>query len=199
MSLTSFLLLALVAFVLIKILSKTRSGRPGRKKGSAGRSSPYQQRERSEDSFKPQEIREENTAERQLANVRCSEFRKRPLMNKSEYAVFCRLEALLPKSHRSYRVFAQVSLGEILGSDSKQAYWAINSKRADFVIIDRSGQPVAVVEYHGTGHYQGDAITCDAIKREACNSAGIAYIELPARYSNADITAISEHLKTEAA
>ncbi|MDU3075308.1 MAG: DUF2726 domain-containing protein [Mixta calida] len=133
----------------------------------------------------PEIIKEENTAERQL-------------MNKSEYVVFCRLEALLAKTHSSYRVFAQVSLGEILGSDSKPAYWAINSKRADFVIIDRTGQPVAVVEYQGTGHYQGDASVRDAVKREACKSAGIAFIELSAGYSDADISAISQLLRTEA-
>jgi len=144
-------------------------------------------------------IREENTAEKQLTTVKNNEFRKRPLMNKSEYAVFCKLEALLSKSHQSYRVFAQVSLGEILGSDNKLAYWAINSKRADFVIIDRTGHPVAVVEYHGSGHYQGDASVRDAVKREACNSAGIAYIELQTGYSATDIEAIGDHLSRKAA
>ena len=144
-------------------------------------------------------IREENTAEKQLTTVKNNEFRKRPLMNKSEYAVFCKLEALLSKSHQSYRVFAQVSLGEILRSDNKLAYWAINSKRADFVIIDRTGHPVAVVEFHGAGHYQGDASVRDAVKREACNSAGIAFIELQTGYSATDIEAIGEQLTRKAA
>jgi len=96
-------------------------------------------------------------------------------MNKSEYAVFCRLEKLLSASHRGYRIFSQVSLGENLDSDDKQAYLAINSMRADLVIIDWSGQPIAVVEYHGSGHYQDDAILRDAVKREACASAGIEF------------------------
>ena len=100
---------------------------------------------------------------------------------------------------RGYRVFSQVSLGEILGSDDKQAYLAINSKRADFVIIDWSGQPIAVVEYHGSGHFQGDAVVRDAVKREACASAGIAFIELTASYSDDDIKAISDHLSAKAA
>lgn len=84
-------------------------------------------------------VKEDNTAERQLATVRSSEFRKRTLMNKSEYAVYCQLEALLSMTFPAFRVFVQVSLGEILGSDNKAAYLVINSKRADFVIIDRFG------------------------------------------------------------
>lgn len=152
-------------------------GKQKRKKGQY-RSAPTQKPEWRDQRPAPEYKREETTVERQLNAVRSSEFRKRPLMNKSEYSVFCKLEKLLAASHRGYRVFSQVSLGEILGSDDKQAYLAINSKRADFVIIDWSGQPIAVVEYHGSGHYQDDAILRDAVKREACSSAGIAFIEL---------------------
>lgn len=141
--------------------------------------------------------REETTAERQLNAVRGSEFHRCRLMNKSEYGVFCKLEKLLSVSHRGYRVFAQVSLGEILGTDDKQAYLAINSKRADFVIIDWAGQPAAVVEYQGPGHYKDEAILRDAVKREACNSAGIAFIELFDGYSDRDITEIGDHLPTQ--
>ncbi|WP_215845269.1 DUF2726 domain-containing protein [Candidatus Pantoea bituminis] len=87
----------------------------------------------------------------------------------------------------------------MLGSDDKQAYLAINSKRADFVIIDWSGQPIAVVEYHGSGHFKDDAIVRDAVKREACSNAGIAFIELSASYTDADIKTISDHLHVKAA
>lgn len=98
-------------------------------------------------------IRDESTSLRQLVIVQNSEFRKRPLMNKSEFSVYYKLQALISMSHPTLRVFAQVSLGEIMGSDNRPAYWAINSKRADFVIIDRVDHPVAVVEYFGTGHF----------------------------------------------
>lgn len=67
------------------------------------------------------------------------------------------------------------------------------------MIIDWSGQPIAVVEYHGSGHFKGDAIVRDAVKREACSSAGIAFIELSESYTNADIEAISNHLHPRAA
>lgn len=182
-----------VAYLMSGGKQKRKQGRYKNKGGN------FREQNRKSHAPAPEIIKEDNTAERQLATVKGSQFRKRQLMNKSEYAVFCRLETLLSKSHSSYRVFAQVSLGEILGSDSKPAYWAINSKRADFVIIDRTGQPVAVVEYQGTGHYQGDASVRDAVKREACKSAGIAFIELQAGYSDADINVISQLLMTEAA
>lgn len=185
--------------IAIAVVAYLISNGKRKRKQKPYRRAPTKEQEYRDLSPIPEYRREETTAECQLKTVRSSEFRKRPLMNKSEYRVFCNLEKLLSVSHRGCRVFAQVSLGEILGSDDKEAYLAINSKRADFVIIDWSGQPIAVVEYHGTGHYQGDATVRDAVKREACNSAGIAFIELPARYTDTDIAAISDHLQVKAA
>lgn len=193
MDLFSWLLIAIAVVIFLVVRGKRK-----RKKGHY-RPSPAQKPEWRDHRPTPEYTREETTAERQLNAVRSSEFRKRPLMNKSEYGVFCKLEKLLSTSHRGYRVFSQVSLGEILGSDDKQAYLAINSKRADFVIIDWSGHPIAVVEYHGSGHFQGDAVVRDAVKREACASAGIAFIELTVSYSDADIKAISDRLSAKAA
>ncbi|WP_222939313.1 DUF2726 domain-containing protein, partial [Pantoea agglomerans] len=159
MDLFSWLLIAIAVVIFLTVRGKQK-----RKKGLY-RPSSTQKPEWRDHRPTTKYTREETTAERQLNAVRSSEFRKRPLMNKSEYGVFCRLEKLLSTSHRGYRVFSQVSLGEILGSDDKQAYLAINSKRADFVIIDWSGQPIAVVEYHDSGHFQGDAVVRDAVKR----------------------------------
>lgn len=174
-------------------------GKRKRKKNLYRRKTEYQAPSRRNPERSPEVVREQTVAERQLTTVRRSEFRKRPLMNKGEYGVFCRLETLISKNHPDYRIFAQVSMGEILGSDSDEAYLSINSKRADFVIINRSGFPVAVVEYQGSGHYKDDARIRDAVKREACSSAGIAFIEIPARYSATDIEAIGEHLSSKAA
>lgn len=176
------------------------SGGKRKRKGNVYRRKTDQQPQKRESYDRaPEVVREQSVAERQLVTVRSNEFYKRPLMNKSEYGVFCRLEKLLSASHRGYRVFSQVSLGEILGSNDQQAYLAINSKRADFVIIDWSGQPIAVVEYHGSGHFKDDAIVRDAVKREACSNAGIAFIELSSSYTDADIKAISDHLHVRAA
>lgn len=186
--------------IAIAVVAYLVSGGKRKRKGNVyRRQRDYQPPKRESNDRAPEVVREQSIAERQLVTVRSSEFYKRPLMNKSEYGVFCRLEKRLSASHRGYRVFSQVSLGEILGSDDKQAYFAINSKRADFVIINWSGQPIAVVEYHGSGHFKDDAIVRDAVKREACSSAGIAFIELTESYTDADIEAISNHLHARAA
>lgn len=186
--------------IAIAVVAYLISGAKRKRKGGIyRRKTDYQPPKRESYDRAPEVVREQSVAERQLVTVRGNEFYKRPLMNKSEYGVFCRLEKLLSTSHRGYRVFSQVSLGEILGSDDKQAYLAINSKRADFVIIDWSGQPIAVVEYHGSGHFKNDAIVRDAVKREACSNAGIAFIELSSSYTDADIRAISDHLHARAA
>lgn len=182
--------------VIVYLISASKKKHP--QKGYQ-RNKEYQATDRRSRDRAPKVVKEETLSERQLNTVRKSAFRKCPLMNKSEYGVFCKIEKLLSASHRGYRVFAQVSLGEILGSDDRQAYLAINSKRADFVIIDWAGQPIAVVEYQGTGHYKNDATVRDAVKREACKSAGIAFIELSASYSAADIEAIKDYLQVKAA
>jgi len=67
---------------------------------------------------------------------------------------------------------AQVSLGEVLSSPDARAYSAINSKRVDLLIVSRSGDPIAAIEYQGHGHYQGTAAARDAVKKEALRKAG---------------------------
>ncbi|WP_187488965.1 DUF2726 domain-containing protein [Duffyella gerundensis] len=186
----------IAAAVVVYLISAKKKKRP---QNRYQRPKDYQAPERRSRERAPEVAREETIAERQLSTVRSNEFYKCPLMNKGEYGVFRKLEKLLSTSHRGYRIFAQVSLGEILGSDDTQAYFAINSKRADFVIIDWAGQPVAVVEYHGSGHYKGNATVRDAVKREACKSAGIAFIELHEHYSEKDILSISDYLQVKAA
>ncbi len=110
----------------------------------------------------------------------------RPLMNKSEYRVFTQLEHLTGQSVSGHRVFTQVSMGEILGTDSRSAdrltcidaYRQINSKRVDFLIIDRGGMPVAALEYQGGGHYQSGAVERDSVKREVFRLAGVPFVEI---------------------
>lgn len=110
---------------------------------------------------------------------------------------FCRLEKFLFSSYPTHRLLLKVSLGEILSSDSRNAYRAVNSKRVDLVITDRAGIPAVVVEYQGSGHYQGDAHLRDAIKREACQSAGISWVEIRARYCDKDIRDIGTLLSAD--
>ncbi len=125
----------------------------------------------------------------QLAFVSKVTFERQPLLNKSEFQVLLLLESVIRDMRAGHRVMAQTSLGEILRPIRKSAviagdlaYRSINSKRADFVIVDRRGLAVLAVEYQGDGHYQGTAELRDAVKREAFRSAGVALIEVPARF-----------------
>jgi hypothetical protein len=129
-------------------------------------------------------------AAQQLGFVSRVTFERQPLLNKSEFQVLLLLEGVVRELRAGHRVMAQTSLGEILRpkrdvvglADADLAYRSINSKRADFVVVDQSGLAVLVVEYQGHGHYQGNAKLRDAVKREAFRSAGVALIEVPARF-----------------
>ena len=115
----------------------------------------------------------------QLRYVSSAEFYPRSLMNKSEYRVFQLLERWLNQnSGYGYRLFCQVSYGEFLQTADNNAYKSINSKRADFLIIDRYGEPRAVIEYQGDGHYQGDAVLRDEVKAAALMSANVELVEI---------------------
>jgi Protein of unknown function (DUF2726) len=116
--------------------------------------------------------------ERQLRIVESASFRGTPLLNRSELRIFKIIEDLMAKSQPGYRVFAQASLGEILASPNKDAFLSINSRRVDILIVDPDGWPIAAVEYQGGGHYQGDAVNRDAIKKTALRKAGIPYVEV---------------------
>ncbi|MGJ0576944.1 DUF2726 domain-containing protein [Xenorhabdus bovienii] len=172
--------LLFILFAVALIIFKYLSNKPRRK--------PTQQSQSSEST--------QSIAEKQLISVVNNTFKKRTIMNKSEYYLFCKLEKFLNLNHPSFRIFPQVSLGEIIGSDSKKAYLSINSKRVDFAIIDQKGEPFAVVEYQGSGHYQGNAAVRDTIKKEACNKAGIRYFEIPAKYGEDDVNNIGLYLNT---
>jgi hypothetical protein len=110
------------------------------------------------------------------------------LMNYSEWCVFQPLNELVRTKGQGHRLFVQVGLSAILevapvsASQKKcrAAFEAFAAKRADFVVVDRSGYAVAVIEYQGHGHRQGASIHSDAIKRELCRKAGIAFVEIPA-------------------
>jgi len=114
----------------------------------------------------------------QLRYVTGARFTKKTLMSRAEFRVFRITEDASKAAQRGLRVFAQTSLGEVIGSDDQRAFDAVNSKRVDVLVVDRSGHPVAAVEYQGGGHYQGNAAVRDAIKKEALRRAGVAYVEV---------------------
>lgn len=117
-------------------------------------------------------------AAEQLRVVMTADFQRRRLMSPDEARVFKAAEAAVKSLDLTWRVMAQVSLGEVLASSDKRAYAAINSKRVDILLISSAGEPVAAIEYQGSGHYLGTAAARDAVKREALRRAGVAYVEV---------------------
>jgi len=114
-------------------------------------------------------------------------FEKRRLLSKSEARVFYAAEKAVKDQKLTWRVMAQVSLGEILSSPNARAYSAINSKRVDILLITSFGEPVAAIEYQGSGHYQGTAPARDAVKKEALRRAGVRYIEVTTEHGPEDL------------
>jgi hypothetical protein len=172
------LLVIIVAVVLVKKAGKKPPRTPQQ-------NAPYRPAEKT---------RSVANVEDQLHFVANSAFRKRKIMNRDEYSLFRKLERFISQYHRAFRIFPQVSLGEIMSSEDKNAYSSINSKRVDFVIINQYGEPCAVVEYQGSGHYQGNAVARDAVKKEACRKADIRYFEIAAEYSQEDVDQIGRYL-----
>jgi hypothetical protein len=78
-------------------------------------------------------------------------------------------------------------LGEVLSCEDSRAYSTINSKRVDMLVITNSGDPIAAIEYQGSGHYQGSAPARDAVKKEALRRAGVAYIEITPEHGPEDL------------
>lgn len=115
------------------------------------------------------------------------EFFSKKLMGYGEYHVFKIIEKEIVNDFKYFRLFAQVSLGEILSSKNELAHKCINSKRVDFLIIDGGGKPLIVIEYQGKGHHNNNAPARDAVKKEAVRKADIGYIEITPEHSDDDI------------
>jgi hypothetical protein len=115
-------------------------------------------------------------------------WRRQKLMNLPEFRLFQQLERLVAQGSKGHRVFTQVSCGEFLEvayradlkDIARNATHCLNRKRVDFLLIDRSGKPIAAIEYQGEGHYQGNAHDRDHAKRVACHAAGIRFVEVAA-------------------
>jgi hypothetical protein len=123
-----------------------------------------------------------NAAE-QLRRVMAADFKPRALLNAPEAQVFKALDAAVVARNSSWQVMAQVSLGEFLSSPDRAAFFAVNSKRVDFALMDGNCRVVHALEYQGTGHHQGSAAARDAVKKEALRKAGIGYHEVVAGHT----------------
>ncbi len=117
-------------------------------------------------------------ATEQLRLVMEANFQSRALLNAGERRLLTHLDKILVEETPGWRAMGQVALGEILASEDKDAYFAINSKRVDLLIVDAECRPLCAVEFQGKGHHQGTAAARDATKKEALRRAGIGYVEV---------------------
>ena len=180
------IVVALLALVIIQRVS-LRGGRPGKRRSRGN----YPRRT----GQWPREVARSDASRlgdptAQMEFISKVDFEPRRLLNKSEYGILRILEKIIRDLGAGHRVMAQTSLGEIIapnaasGSEESRdlAFRSINSKRLDFLVIDRSGMPALAVEYQGHGHYQNKAFMRDAVKREAVRKANIRFLEIPAEY-----------------
>ena len=122
-------------------------------------------------------------AAEQLRRVMEADFTPRALLNRPEAQVFKALDTAVIARNPGWQVMAQVSLGEFLASPDTDAYFAVNSKRVDFALMDPDCRVRHALEYQGTGHHQGSAAARDAVKKEALRKAGIGYHEVVAGHT----------------
>jgi hypothetical protein len=134
-------------------------------------------------------------AAEQLRIVMGAQFLPQALLNRGEARVFRELDKSVLALNPGWQVMAQVSLGEILSSESMEAYSCINSKRVDLLLMDEDCQPRHALEYQGGGHYLGSAAARDAVKKEALRRAGIGYHEVVSGHTTpADLKRLVEKL-----
>tara|TARA_E500000318_G_scaffold39291_1_gene37867 strand:+ start:328 stop:918 length:591 start_codon:yes stop_codon:yes gene_type:complete len=145
----------------------------------------------------------------QLRFVRQGNFYACAPVNQEAYsAVFKIVENQLASMSRKYRIFPEVSMGSFLKTPrvearqktriNNRAFQSINSKRVDFLIVDSFGDPVLVIEYHGTGHFQGNVEERDQVKKEALEKAGIPLIVVyPEITQNALKNCVAAHLSRQ--
>lgn len=134
-------------------------------------------------------------AAEQLRVVMEASFAARPLLNAPERRLLAHLDRALADEAPGWRAMGQVALGEILSSESKDAFIAINSKRVDLLIIDADCQPLAAVEFQGTGHHlSSNTAARDAVKKEALRRAGIKYEEIVSGDTPANVREIVRKL-----
>lgn len=118
-------------------------------------------------------------AAEQLRCVMEAEFSARPLLNQTERRLFACLDKALAEEAPGWRAMGQVSLGEILASPDDEAFFAVNAKRVDLLIVDAECRPLHAIEFQGKGHHTGaNTAARDAVKKEALRRAGIGYVEV---------------------
>jgi len=131
----------------------------------------------------------------QLKAVMKADSKARALLNRPEGQVFKALDRIVIARNSQWQVMAQVSLGEFIASEDREAYACINSKRVDFALMDGDCRVRHALEYQGSGHHQGSAAARDAVKKEALRKARIGYHEIVAGHTTpAELKRLIERL-----
>ena len=132
----------------------------------------------------------------QLRTVMKADFKAQPLLNKSEARLFKMIDKWVIELRPGWQVMAQVSLGEILRCEDKNAYACINSKRVDLLIVDADCKPIHAIEYQGGAHFKAAHATAarDAVKKEALRRASIGYLEVNPGDTPAELRRVIEKL-----
>lgn len=179
-----------VAGVLLGVVAEQLRLKLRRRKWRRTNRAPWQWRERGASTVRgPWQPPREPTAANppdaadQLRIVMGADFAIQSLLNKSEARLFGELDRAVSACNPTWRVMAQVSLGEILLCKDVEAYKCINAKRVDLLLMDGDCRPRHAVEYQGGAHHQGTAAARDAVKKEALRRAGIGYHEVVAGFT----------------
>lgn len=146
--------------------------------------------------------------ENQIRFISQTELRAVRPVNKEAVRVLYVLDEWIVANRPDWRISFEISMGAFIKTSydpedriQKAAFSSYNSKRIDFLLIDRFGQPMLAVEYHGTGHdLSDDAPDRMEVKRLALQRAGIPLVEIHAKASKSDILRmVAEKLASERA
>lgn len=108
-------------------------------------------------------------------------------MNKEVAKYFYYLNEWIQTNQLKWYVSFEVSMGAFIRTSGraeaelqKLAFSSYNSKRVDFLLIDHSGKPRCVIEYHGSGHYLSQSANERMqVKKLVLEKAKIPLIEIP--------------------
>lgn len=117
-------------------------------------------------------------------------------VNKEAAQVLYALDKWITVNRPDWRISFEVAMGAFIKTSydspdqiQKAAFSSYNSKRVDFLLIDKFGHPKLAVEYHGTGHdLSEDASNRMKVKRLVLNRVGIPLLEIPAKISRSEIS-----------
>lgn len=135
-------------------------------------------------------------ARNQLRFIGQCDLQPRRPVNREAVQVLYALDEWIKTNQPGWRFGFEVSMGAFIRTTAnnpkdqklKDAFSSYNSKRVDFLLIDRYGKPRLVIEYHGSGHeLSGDASERMQVKRLALARAKIPLLEVPERTPKADI------------